>query len=298
MRRARTVALLLVHAGAAALVLHPLAPRISAPALASMPRPTVKMGVPLEESGAAVSAAFAARPPSRATASRPHPLPTAPRARIELIPASAAQARAGMIGTPNPGPPCLVEEKDACGVGFLARLDGTREHQILSRALRALGCMEHRGACGGDRVSGDGAGVMTAVPWEMLEPELKGHPAEQCAVAMVFLPQDSAGQAKGRSLIEDAASRTGLKLLGWREVPQHPDVLGEMARTALPKIEQASFRPSLTHPLNRSSIISLTHSLTHSPTHSPIHSLARSRTLSHPGLLRARRGQDRRRARG
>ena len=63
-RRARTVALLLVHAGAAALVLHPLAPRISAPALASTLRPTVKMGVPREESGAAVSAAFAARPPS------------------------------------------------------------------------------------------------------------------------------------------------------------------------------------------------------------------------------------------
>ena len=70
----------------------------------------------------------------------------------------------GSIGYPEPGPAALVGERDACGVGFIADATGARTHKIMERALRALSCMEHRGGCGGDRDSGDGAGVLTAVP--------------------------------------------------------------------------------------------------------------------------------------
>ena len=59
--------------------------------------------------------------------------------------------RAGEIGAPYPGPPSLVGDRDACGVGFLADQKGRRRHDIMARALVALGCMEHRGGCGGDQ---------------------------------------------------------------------------------------------------------------------------------------------------
>ena len=127
-------------------------------------------------------------------------LPTAPTARLPLLRTRAVQASAfgqqscrhpdgsGEFGT-HPGPPSLVGDRDACGVGFLADQKGRRRHDIMARALHALGCMEHRGGCGGDSISGDGAGVLTAVPWELFEPELKGKPSESCGVAMVFLSQ-------------------------------------------------------------------------------------------------------------
>eukprot|EP00965_Chrysotila_dentata_P239205 6202962-Pleurochrysis_carterae.AAC.2 len=108
----------------------------------------------------------------------------------------------GAIGAPYPGDPGLVSEKDGCGVGFLANLHGERTHEITQRALRALGCMEHRGACGGDKVSGDGAGIMTAVPWELLTDHLDGKPVEHAGVGMIFLPQVCC--CLGHSMVDDA----------------------------------------------------------------------------------------------
>ncbi|MGL5806443.1 MAG: hypothetical protein ACRC11_13560, partial [Xenococcaceae cyanobacterium] len=57
----------------------------------------------------------------------------------------------------------LVEERDACGVGFLAHREGKSSHKLIEQALIALGCMEHRGGCSADRDSGDGSGVMSAL---------------------------------------------------------------------------------------------------------------------------------------
>ena len=62
-------------------------------------------------------------------------------------------------------PEAVAGEKDACGVGFLAQISGEASHWVLQQALRGLGCMEHRGGCGGDSDSGDGAGVLCAIPW-------------------------------------------------------------------------------------------------------------------------------------
>lgn len=67
------------------------------------------------------------------------------------------------------GPRSLVEERDACGVGFVADQYGRASHELITQALSALDCMEHRGGRCADQDSGDGAGVMTAIPWQMLK---------------------------------------------------------------------------------------------------------------------------------
>ena len=128
--------------------------------------------------------------------------------------------RAGEIGAPYPGPPSLVGDRDACGVGFLADQKGRRRHDIMARALVALGCMEHRGGCGGDSVSGDGAGVLTSVPWELFEADghLKGHSSDSRGVAMTFLPTDAAEAEQVKGFFEAQARRRGLEVRGGRAV--------------------------------------------------------------------------------
>ena len=142
------------------------------------------------------------------------------------------------------GQPWLVEERDACGVGFIADQQGRSSHDLVQKTLLALGCMEHRGGCSADRDSGDGAGIMTAVPWNVLnswatsvgQPQLD--PATT-GVAMVFVPQDAAIALAARTAANAQFVEAGLTLVGWRVLPTKPDVLGVQARTNLPGIEQA-----------------------------------------------------------
>ncbi|MDG2990103.1 glutamate synthase-related protein [Candidatus Synechococcus calcipolaris G9] len=133
------------------------------------------------------------------------------------------------------GYPWLVEERDACGVGFVAHREGKASHSIVEQALQGLTCLEHRGGCSADRDSGDGAGLMTAVPWQLL-PEY-GIPRQNIGVAMVFLPQGGA-TAIAKKIIEESLGSSDLKFLGWRQVPVNPDVLGPQARQNQPQIEQ------------------------------------------------------------
>ena len=141
------------------------------------------------------------------------------------------------------GPRWLVEERDACGVGFVADRQGRASHDLVEKALTALGCMEHRGGCSADRDSGDGAGVMTAIPWEMLNqwagsvnvPALE---PERSAVGMVFLPQHDQAAALAKSVFEQSVAEMELTLLGWRQPPVRPEVLGDQALKNLPQIEQ------------------------------------------------------------
>ena len=132
------------------------------------------------------------------------------------------KAGLGQLGVPNPGYRWLSEERDACGVGFIADQEGRRSHDVVSRTLRALGCMEHRGGCGGDSVSGDGAGVLTSLPWELFESEgwNKDKPTDSCGVAMFFLPQGDDDRDIAMKAFETQAERQGLEFLGWRDVPQ------------------------------------------------------------------------------
>ena len=148
-----------------------------------------------------------------------------------------------LSGKPFQGQRWLVEERDACGVGFIAYQDSRRSNKIVKQALKALGCMEHRGGCSADLDSGDGAGIMTALPeklfaqWfaqqRMTQPE-----AEAWGVGMVFLPQDTTQIAESKQYIEKIVTEEGLQVLGWRKVPVRTEVLGQQARDYQPHIEQ------------------------------------------------------------
>ena len=142
------------------------------------------------------------------------------------------------------GPSWLVEERDACGVGFIADREGRASHQLVIDTLGALSCMEHRGGCCADRESGDGAGIMTAIPWKLLakwvnQQGIENLTPEQTGVAMLFLPQDDGIAATVKSAFEEAVSQTGLTFIGWREVPVQPNTLGELAKEFQPQIWQA-----------------------------------------------------------
>ncbi|MFH7242870.1 MAG: glutamate synthase large subunit [Spirulina sp.] len=144
---------------------------------------------------------------------------------------------------PNWGPKSIVEERDACGVGFLADQQNRASHDLVSRALAALDCMEHRGGCCADQDSGDGAGVMTAIPWAILQTwasesgKAALNPA-QTGVGMIFLPQHETAAALVRETFERVLQSEGLTLVGWRQVPVNPDVLGALAKQFQPHIEQ------------------------------------------------------------
>ncbi|MDM4764053.1 glutamate synthase large subunit [Galbitalea sp. SE-J8] len=135
-------------------------------------------------------------------------------------------------------------EKDACGLAMVATLRGTAGHDIIDAALGALRNLEHRGAIGSDAGTGDGAGIVTQIPDEFLRavtsfelPEVGSY-----AVGMAFLPTDAVQRAKVKKGIERLAHAEHLEVLGWREVPVRPDVLGNLARAAMPAFQQLFVR--------------------------------------------------------
>ncbi len=144
---------------------------------------------------------------------------------------------------PYAGQRWLVEERDACGVGFIASGVGTATHELIEQALSALSCLEHRGGCSADQDSGDGAGLMTAIPWELFkswfaQAEISMPPTDQLGVGMVFLPQDAALLNEAREVVKEVLEQEGLTVLGWRVVPVKESVLGTQARENQPQIEQ------------------------------------------------------------
>jgi glutamate synthase (ferredoxin) len=137
----------------------------------------------------------------------------------------------------------LVEERDACGVGFIADRHGRASHDLVEKSLAAATCLEHRGGCSADYDSGDGAGLMTAIPWKLFrhwfaQQGMEMPATESLAVGMVFLPQVVDHAAIARRLLEQVATEEGVKVLGWRVVPVQPDCLGIQARENQPQIEQ------------------------------------------------------------
>jgi glutamate synthase (NADPH/NADH) large chain/glutamate synthase (ferredoxin) len=134
-------------------------------------------------------------------------------------------------------------EHDSCGVGFVARLDGQPRHEIVEDAVRVLVNLEHRGAVGGDKTTGDGAGLLLQIPHAFLSREcaacgLALPPSGHYAVAMVFLPTDAALAGRCCKALEDAARAEGADLLAWRDVPTSNSHLGELARSTQPVVRQ------------------------------------------------------------
>jgi glutamate synthase (NADPH) large chain len=131
-------------------------------------------------------------------------------------------------------------EHDACGIAFVASTAGERSHRIVSLALQALVNLGHRGACGADEDSGDGAGVLLQIPDRFLR-RSSGIPLPapgRYGAGLLFLPADSALQRRCAAIVEATCRDEGMQILGWREVPVDPDVLGGAAREALPCIRQ------------------------------------------------------------
>ncbi len=138
----------------------------------------------------------------------------------------------------------LVEERDACGVGFIAHRQNQASHEVLVKALDGLTCLEHRGGCSADRDSGDGAGILTAIPWGLFQANsIAGQiklpqDTSRVGIGMIFLPTEKKAAQIAKTTFETVASEEKLTVLGWRTVPVKPEVLGIQAKENQPQIEQ------------------------------------------------------------
>jgi glutamate synthase (NADPH) large chain len=131
-------------------------------------------------------------------------------------------------------------EHDACGVAFVATLTGEPSHRIVAQAVQALLNLDHRGAVGSEPGSGDGAGILLQVPDRffraVVDFELPASGAY--AVGTAFIPGDADDVAKVRDRIEAIAGEEGLAVLGWRDVPVVPELLGVTSRATMPAFVQ------------------------------------------------------------
>src|SRR6478609_1481608 len=133
-------------------------------------------------------------------------------------------------------------EHDACGIGFVANIKGTKSHQHIADALTVLENMEHRGACGCEANTGDGAGIMLQVPHEFFFDEclkLGVHlPAfGKYGVGMVFFPKEIRLREECRDIFNRAAEKLGLEVLAYRKVPVNKEGIGETALSVEPCME-------------------------------------------------------------
>ena len=129
-------------------------------------------------------------------------------------------------------------DHDSCGVGFVASVaPEAASHDILEKALTALSRLAHRGATASDGKSSDGVGVMTAVPRHLLARAtgLTLGSDEMLGVGMLFLPE---GETRAEAALERCLVSHDLAIRCWRDVPVHPECLGEIARSTLPRIRQ------------------------------------------------------------
>jgi glutamate synthase (NADPH/NADH) large chain len=138
-------------------------------------------------------------------------------------------------------------ERDACGIGFVANVQGVASYDIIRKGIQVLINLAHRGACGCDPDTGDGAGVLIQIPHAYFERESArlgfALPAPgEYGVGMLFLPTRKDSRLACEGLLERIAREEGLSVLGWREVPVNPAALGWLARSSQPYIEQIFLR--------------------------------------------------------
>ncbi len=135
-------------------------------------------------------------------------------------------------------------EHDACGVGMICDINDRRSHGLVRDALQILVNLTHRGACGCDETTGDGAGILIQKPHAFLTGAAREAniqlPAEDAyAAGLVFLPTDENQRRACQAIVEGAATDNGLAFLGWRDVPVNPEAAGDLARRVMPAIRMA-----------------------------------------------------------
>lgn len=133
-------------------------------------------------------------------------------------------------------------EKDSCGVGFVMNMKGEKSHEIITQGLEILKKLEHRGACGADSATGDGAGILIQIPHRFFQEQCKKAginlpEAGRYAVGNVFLPVGE-DTKQGQEIMERAILTEGMELLGWRDVPVDNSTIGKTARSVEPVIKQ------------------------------------------------------------
>ena len=144
-----------------------------------------------------------------------------------------------MDGTGDQRPQGLYspsDEHDACGVGFVAHIKGARSHSIVRSALDLLINLEHRGACGSDPDTGDGAGILMQMPDRFFRGVVPFAlpQAGSYGAGLLFLPHDAEARSECKAIVERIANDEGQTLLGWREVPINLEKIGKTAASVAP----------------------------------------------------------------
>ncbi|MGC8740826.1 MAG: glutamate synthase large subunit [Candidatus Sumerlaeaceae bacterium] len=146
----------------------------------------------------------------------------------------------------RPAPQGLYDpqfEHDACGVGFVVDIKGRKSHEIVEQALRILVNLSHRGACGCDAETGDGAGILIQIPHEFFAREcarlgIQLPAPGQYGVGVAFFSPNPGHREACQRRIEQVVAEEGQEFLGWRDVPVQPQYIGEVARSVMPIIRQ------------------------------------------------------------
>src|SRR5438876_9666069 len=134
-------------------------------------------------------------------------------------------------------------EHDGCGVGFVVNIKGEKSREIVEQALTVLQNLDHRGACGCEENTGDGAGILIQIPHTFFQDACAGlgfhltDPVEY-GVGMIFLPDDRKQRRQFEKILEQIIAQEGQKLLGWRKVPTDNLYLGDTAKACEPFVRQ------------------------------------------------------------
>ena len=150
--------------------------------------------------------------------------------------------------SPNGLPPAQglydpAHEHDACGIGFVASVSGQKSHDIITKGIQVLLNLTHRGACGCDPETGDGAGVLIQVPHKFFVRECRQLGFElpepgSYGVGMTFLPVEKHPRLQCEGILERIVREEGLTVLGWRDIPTYASTIGRVARASQPYIQQ------------------------------------------------------------
>src|ERR1700760_3251141 len=149
-----------------------------------------------------------------------------------------------MPGLPEPqGLYHPSHEHDACGIGFVANIKGHKSHEIIEKGIEILINLTHRGACGCDPETGDGAGLLIQIPHAFFARETARLgftlPAVgEYGVGMVFMPVERQERLQTEGIVERIVQEEGLRVLGWRDTPLDVDAIGRVARASQPYIQQ------------------------------------------------------------
>ena len=151
-----------------------------------------------------------------------------------------------------------AHEHDSCGIGFVVDAHGRKSHSIVEQGVQVLLNLEHRGACGCEKNTGDGAGILMQMPHRFLAEEcdkigITLPAAGRYGAGIVFLPRDARGRADCEEVWKRLGAEEGMPVLGWRDLPTDNRTLGPSAVAGRTPLFTSRWPPSLPNTANRRS---------------------------------------------